>query len=253
MPSISETGHAKNVANFLDLITFCKGYGGNYNPSKTAIQIAQLDALYNDAKNSVTEVTNQNTAFNNVVNARVNLFKDNKQLATRLTNAFDTTDASDEAKNNVKSFNRKLQGKRASKAPSPLQKAGGEVTPADLNTPAPKTISSSQQSYDQQIEHLSGLVSALASEPSYKPNETGLQVGTINKLIDNQTKSNADVATAYTAVSNARITRDKYLYDKKKGLYDTSLEVKKYVKSVFGTTSPEYKQVNGIKFSERKA
>ena len=36
MPSTSETGHAKNVANFEDLISFCNGYGATYNPSKDA-------------------------------------------------------------------------------------------------------------------------------------------------------------------------------------------------------------------------
>ena len=40
MASNSETGHAKNVANFEDLISFCTGYGATYNPSKAAIQLA---------------------------------------------------------------------------------------------------------------------------------------------------------------------------------------------------------------------
>ncbi|MBK7148718.1 MAG: hypothetical protein IPH78_07800 [Bacteroidetes bacterium] len=40
MASTTETGHAKNVANFEDLISFCTGYGASYNPSKAAIAIA---------------------------------------------------------------------------------------------------------------------------------------------------------------------------------------------------------------------
>lgn len=42
MPSTTETGHAKNVATFEDLITFCTGYGTPYNPSKAALKIAAL-------------------------------------------------------------------------------------------------------------------------------------------------------------------------------------------------------------------
>lgn len=34
MASTSETGHAKNVANFSTLISFCTAYGTKYNPSK---------------------------------------------------------------------------------------------------------------------------------------------------------------------------------------------------------------------------
>jgi len=39
MPIASETGHAKNVANLEDLISFCNGYGSSYNPSKVALKI----------------------------------------------------------------------------------------------------------------------------------------------------------------------------------------------------------------------
>jgi hypothetical protein len=42
MASTSETGHAKNVANFEDLISFCNGYGVSYNPSKAILQIGNL-------------------------------------------------------------------------------------------------------------------------------------------------------------------------------------------------------------------
>jgi hypothetical protein len=40
----TEKGHAKNVANFSKLIAVCKGFGTKYNPSKTAIKVANLDA-----------------------------------------------------------------------------------------------------------------------------------------------------------------------------------------------------------------
>lgn len=63
---------------------------------------------------------------------------------------------------------------------------------------------------------------------------------------------NTAVITATTDLSNGRIARNKVLYLPKTGLYDIAQEVKKYVKSVFGATSPEYKQVSGIKFTTYK-
>ena len=44
MPTYYETGHAKNIANFQDLIAFCTGYGATYNPTKTALKLPQLTA-----------------------------------------------------------------------------------------------------------------------------------------------------------------------------------------------------------------
>jgi len=45
MASTSETGHAKNVSNFDDLISFVTGYGTAYNPSKASIKLTALQSL----------------------------------------------------------------------------------------------------------------------------------------------------------------------------------------------------------------
>ena len=45
MASTTETGHAKNVANFEDLISFVTGYGATYNPTKVPIKLASLTTL----------------------------------------------------------------------------------------------------------------------------------------------------------------------------------------------------------------
>jgi len=243
MASTSEVGHAKNVANFQDLIAFVNGYGATYNPSKNSLQLPQLEALYNQASISLDGVVNKNTEYNNVVNERIEAFSDLRPLSTRLVNALDTTNASDEKVEDAKGFNRKIQGKRASKI----------ETPVDPNQPAPKTISSSQQSYDQMIQHFEGMISVLASEPSYTPNETELQVATLQTKLQTLKDTNAQVSKAYAEVSNSRLERNKILYSVDNGLVDTAGEVKQYVKSVYGASSPEFGQIKGIKFKTVKA
>ncbi|GAQ49938.1 TPA: hypothetical protein ACT5CK_002346 [Flavobacterium psychrophilum] len=240
MASTSEVGHAKNVANFQDLIEFVTGYGATYNPSKNSLKLPQLIALKATAETKLTDVISKNTAYNNKVNERMIAFGNLKSLSTRLVNALQTTDASDETINDAKGFNRKMQGKKASST----------QTPTDPNAPAPATISTSQQSYDQLIQHLSGLKSVLEAEPSYTPNETELQVATLTTKIADLNTKNTAVATAYTNISNSRIARNETLYTSENGIYETAGEVKKYVKSVFGASSPQYNQVSGIKFNK---
>jgi hypothetical protein len=70
MPSTSETGHAKNVANFEDVITFCTGYGPQYDPTKPAIKLASLNTLFTDAKSALTDLNTTIPAWINAVNAR---------------------------------------------------------------------------------------------------------------------------------------------------------------------------------------
>ncbi len=119
MASTSETGHAKNVANFEDMISFCNGYGGSYNPSKIAIQIPSLNTLRTNAENAVADVNAANTAFINATNARQIAFNPVKPLATRLVNALEATDATDELIKDAKTLNRKVQGARKSKGQNP--------------------------------------------------------------------------------------------------------------------------------------
>ena len=242
MASTSETGHAKNVANLQDLISFVTGYGATYNPTKNALKLPQLTALATASQASLADVVTKNTAYNNKVNERVVAFSNLKALSTRLINALQTTDATTQKVADAKAFNKKLQGVRAKAV----------TTPPDPNAPAPNTISTSQQSYDQQIQHLAGIISVLQTEPSYAPNENDLKIVTLTAKQTDLTAKNIAVATAYTNVSNSRIARDTNLYATTTGLFDIATEVKKYIKSVYGATSPQFAQVKGIEFTKKR-
>lgn len=237
----TETGHAKNVANFQELISFIKGYGDRYNPSKEKLKVPQLEALYTEAKNKMAEVLAKNTAYNTTVNDRVAAFSNIKSLSTRLVNALQTTDATDETIEDAKGFNRKIQGQKSTPSPATI---------ADPNAPEPNTISSSQRSYVQQIEHLSGLISVLQSEPSYMPNETELKIDTLLATQNELTTKNTEIANSYTNISNARISRDATLYTKEDSIFEVAADAKKYIKSAFGATSTEFAQVKGIEFKK---
>ena len=242
MASTSETGHAKNVANLQDLISFVIGYGATYNPTKNSLKLAELNALVAISQTNLADVITKNTAYNGKVNDRVIAFKDLKSLSTRLINALQTTDATTQKVADAKAFNKKMQGVRAKAI----------TTPTDPNTPAPTTISTSQQSYDSQIQHLAGIISVLESETSYAPNETDLQIATLTAKQTDLTAKNNAVANAYTNVSNSRISRDTTLYATTTGLFDIATEVKKYVKSIYGATSPQFAQVKGIEFTKKR-
>ena len=242
MASVSETGHAKNVANLQDLISFVTGYGATYNPTKNALKLPQLNTLSTTSQTSLADVVTKNTTYNNKVNERVVAFSNLKSLSTRLINALQTTDATSQKVADAKAFNKKMQGVRAKAV----------VTPIDPNAPAPTTISTSQQSYDSQIQHLAGIISVLQSESSYAPNEIDLKIVTLTAKQTDLTAKNNAVATAYTNISNSRISRDTTLYKEDTGLFDIATEVKKYIKSIYGATSPQFAQVKGIEFTKKR-
>lgn len=237
MATFSETGHAKNIANFERLIIFCEGYGTPYNPSKSKLKIGNLHDRFNDAKNKLDDVLYKNTLYNIAVNNRLIAFQILNTLSTRVINALEATDATKQTIQDARGFNRKLQGKRAK-----------QVKEVEPGAPVPVSISASQQSYDQKIQHFAGLVSIAQSESSYMPNEDDLTITKLMEVLKFLKEKNTAVANAHTDVANSRIERNETLYNPENGLVETALEVKKYIKSVFTANSPQYAEVKGIAF-----
>ena len=254
MPSTSETGHAKNVANFETLVSFCTGYGATYNPSRDALKVANLQTLLTAAKAAIADCKANETTFNNATHARMDAYSNLKSLGTRIVNALSVSGVADTVIEGAKTINRKLQGQRAngsSSAPSSLEKAGDEAsTPT---TPPPATASSSQQSYDNLVEHFNGLIELVNSHTEYNPNETELKVATLQTYLTELKAANTNVVNTNTTWSNSRISRDNLLYADTTGLVDIALDVKAYVKSVYNSTSPQYAQISSIEFKRAKA
>ena len=233
-----ETDHAKNVANFKTLINHLNRFGTNYNPAKDSLKIPHLNTIATKAQTDLDNVIDKKTDFNNAVINRSRAFENLQPLTTRLVNALKATDAPPQRVDDAKGFQRKLQGKRAKAIP----------TPADENQPVPVTISASQRSYDQQIQHFAGLISVLKSEVSYKPNEGELKIDVLTAKKNELMEKNDEVSVAHTIIATARIERNQTFYDNNSGLVSTALEIKNYVKSAYGASSPQYKQISGIQF-----
>lgn len=238
MSSTSEVGHAMNVSNFNQLINFCQGFGNAYNPTKESIKLPQLLTLKTQAETSLSNIIPFNIAFNDATNTRIQHFSDLGKLATRVVNAIDSSDATSEKVADAKNFTMKIRGQRATST---------SVTSA---TPPPDTISTSQRSYTQLIQHFEGLIGVAQSEPSYNPNETVVSMTTLQDRLTNMKTSHNAIAAAHTSVTLARNERNTILYHPTDGLVERAADVKKYIKVLFGADSPEYKQINAIKFKK---
>ncbi len=256
MSNYSEIGHAKNVANFEDLINRCIGFGVSYNPSLNAIKVANMNTLRTSALTALASAVTAGTAYMNAVDARQTIFDPLQKMGTRIISALKACGASDAVIKDALSFNRKIQGKRAKPIVKEVEKtetqkvAGPNPIPID---PVPVNISVSQLGFDSMIEHYSKLIDLLTTVVLYNPNENELKIVGLNALLTSMKSSNTAVITATTNYMTARINRDNLLYAKPSGVVEVAQDAKDYVKSVFGTKSPQYKQVSAIKFTKRKS
>lgn len=247
MTSTTETGHAKNVANFDDLISFVTGYGTAYNPSKATIKLTALQTLSTSAKTAINAVNAALPAYSNAVAAREAAFEPLSKLITRVNNALKATDTTEQVDESAKTLVRKIQGSRAT-----AKKTEEEITAEKAEGKETKEISSSQMSYDSRLDNFDKLIKLLTSVTLYAPNEADLKVTALTTLYNDLKAKNTAVVTATTPLSNARIARNEILYKTNTGLVDIALDTKTYIKSLYGATSPQYKQVSKLEFKAVK-
>ena len=247
MSSNFETGHAKNVANFSSLTAYCTSYGTDYNPSNSDITLEELSRIQTDAQNAVRAVNASLPAYNTAIAAREIVFEPVSKLLTRVVNALKSSGATQALVNNAKTIVRKLQGRRKTPKLTEEEKQELKAEGKEVNE-----ISASQHSFDSRIDNFDKLINLLTAIPEYSPNETELQVSSLSTLLGELRSKNDAVVMAAAPLSNARITRNELLYNEGDGLVDIAQDVKSYVKSLYGGTSPQYRQISGLEFRRIK-
>ena len=237
---MAETGHARNVERFTQLLSFVTSYGADYAPSNTKITILNLQAKLAASLAGIDGVSAARAPLTVAVNERENAFADLRRLTTRVLNSFAASEAPQNAIDDAKTLKRKIDGVRAKALPQ-----DNPNTPDDES----QGNSVSQQSYTQLTEHLDNLIELLDGSGTYAPNETELQLATLQTYSISLKNANNAVINSTTPLSNKRIARDEVFYADGTGLVDLAGLVKKYVKSLYGADSPQYQQISGLKFS----
>ena len=240
MPSTSEVGHAKNVANLQKLTEQIRVYT-LYNPPVDNIKIANLQTLYTDASSKLNQVEDKRNANKNAITLRQTAFENLKPTATKIINHLGILGLSQGTIDQAKSLNRLIQGGQKK-----------ETTPPEEGKEKQKTVSTSRQSYTQMAENFGILLQLLGTIPTYNPNEDDLKLANLETYKNSLVDSTQSVDQTEAELNNKLIERDQLLYKDGTGLYSIAQNVKKYVKSLYGATSPEYTNVSSIEFTSRK-
>ena len=165
------------------------------------------------------------------------------KLTTRILNALKATDTSTQVDESAQTIVRKLQGRRATP-----KKSEAEIKALATEGKEVNEISTSQMSYDNRLDNFDKLIKLLASVSLYAPNEAELKVTALTTLYNDLKAKNAAVIATSIPLSNARIARNDVLYKPNTGLVDIALDTKTYIKSLFGASSPQFKQISKLAF-----
>lgn len=243
MVSISETGHAKNLANFDELAVRAAGLGSGYNPILECIKCNSMKAKSVSAHDAINAVKAALPVWSNAIAAREKAFAVLNSIVTRVVNALIGSGADQKIVANARTIARKINGARAKRKLTAEEKQALKD-----QGQAVAEISSSQMSYDNRIDNLNGLVHLLESIPGFEPNEPDLKPAALRAYVEDLRNKNNAVVLAADPLKSARILRNQVLYDEKTGLVATALMAKAYIKSVFGASNPVYKSISSLTF-----
>jgi hypothetical protein len=252
----TEAGHAKNMSNYDELITYVIGYGAIYNPSKSSlIDLSALLTLQPQVHDTAATVNRLAGVFNSARAARKTAFAPLSKLITTIVNVEQTCNASIQIDENVKSLVRKMRGlhSKINKSNAPVA-APSSITGTTTTTSTPsvtttkRTISSSQVGFNTLLDTFDKLIQTLIIIPEYQPNEAHITTASLTTLYNELLALNASVVSAHVDLSNAKIARFNICYKPITGMVDRTVDVKKYVKAIFGSSSAEYKQISKLNF-----
>lgn len=244
MSQTFETGHAKNVANLQKLIEQISTYS-DYNPNIENLKISAITTLYDNSVTILNNVINKRNTNKNAIHLRQNVYEDLKPKTTRIINHLDILNLADGTFDQAKSINRLIQGsKKTTKTIEVKEDNFNEEETENI-----ETKSTSRQSYTETAENLNKLLQLIETIETYNPNIEDLKLDSLKTYQENLVKATKEVNKTEAELKTELITRDKILYNSDNGLYETAQNSKKYVKSVYGATSPEYKNVSKIKFT----
>jgi hypothetical protein len=227
---------------FNELIGFCSGFGGKYNPGRQNLRIENLQAQKEAVRLVLETVKETKVHFINEVNERKQVFAQLPALTTRVLRAMDASGTSAERLTSARTLVKSILGK-SKNAPAEAPKEG---TPPEGATAKRSSLS---KSYWSRVDAFSQLVKMIASEPRYQPNEPELSLAGLTQKLEELEIMNQRVAQARVQWSNALTQRNNELDDNENSMIGSARQVKSYLLSIFGYNSAEYEQVKGIRFN----
>lgn len=222
-----------------ELIGYCTGYGGKYNPGRQNLRIENLQVQLEAVRQVLDKVKETKVHFENEVNVRRQVFDQVPEIASRVMSILEASGVSAEKLADARMVIREIEGRRVYVKPTLKKEAA----------PDPTTVKRSrfQLAYASKADWFEMLVQTIAMEPRYQPNEQELSVEALNIKVEELHSLNQRVTEARVSWSNARVQRDELMQGNEQSVVMIGRAIKRYLRGLYGYGSPQYEQVKGIK------
>jgi len=210
------------------------------------LKSSALVSAQTEARATQNNVGNSLADFRTVALERAVMIDAFDSLATRMVAQLEARGASKETINDARSYERKVQGRRAK------AKAKDNPETPDIDE-SEKSISASQQSSAAKISTMYELLDFCEAQSEYADvTQEGLNAADVRDYIDTTQAKHDSSIVAAAKLSNDRISRNRTFYNNDGSICNLAARYKALVKGAYGAKSPEYKAVNAIPFKKPK-
>lgn len=233
MASTSEKTYGSRLANAQKLASLLATFVG-YTPATPECSVPGYQALIADITNLNTTLATNAATFSTLAEQRQQLFS---KSADGMIKRLSPTAA----------YVKALYGKNSKEAElvvALVNKLRGEKTDKLKKDTEGEWVSNSQRSYGSMTNNFSSLIDTLVSfGATYAPSNPNINLAELNELLSNLNTTNNAVTQAYGKLKTSQDSRT-LQYEQ---LSDRSARIKETVKSIYGTSSTEYKLIKGLK------
>jgi hypothetical protein len=235
-----ESGHAKNVANFEQVIIILTALGMVYNPGQALILLAALQTKLIEAKAVLAAVDTAEAEKRLRVN---DIQAEEAELGKFMVNIKRTV----EVELNDPAFTAEIQSiiNRSRPKSRDTGLIDDPLTPEDESRTA---HSMSQSSRDNQIAGLADIIALLRLRIDFKTNDAEYTLAAIEARFDALTAKNNAAKASNANLGNALDARDAVLYDEETGIIKLVKLIKNQLAVKPGRESTAYQQINALEF-----
>jgi hypothetical protein len=235
-----ESGHAKNVANFEQVIIILTALGTVYNPGQALILLAALQTKLTEAKAALAAVDTAEAEKRLSVN---DIQAEEAELDRFMVNIKRTV----EVELNNPAFTAEIQS--IINRSRPKSRDTGLID--DPSTPEDESRTAhslSQSSRDNQIAGLADIIALLRLRTDFKPNDAEYTLAAIEARFDTLSAKNNAAKASNANLGNTLDARDAVLYDDETGIIKLVKLIKTQLALKPGRESAAYQQINALEF-----
>jgi len=242
MASISEVGHAKNIAHLNLLNTHIRALGNAYQPANHKIELHNLEHLYHTAFSQQELVNSLAAPYWKAVKARQELFRGlNKELSKLRITCKAIEGISPEQLEEAMSIIRAVKGDRKPE----------KVTASTDKLAAEVNHSVSQLSFELRVRNMGFLILFLQGIRNYNPGEPAHQIAALLEMKAQMLQATKAVNDAFVPLHNAGSSRNYILYHSIDNLVKLATAAKDYLYVLLDGHTGQYRALSGIRFRYR--